>query len=96
MSRSKFKIPFVHRSLRAYRFLENRDPNQKKFQHFWKRNSILNKILDFNDKIKIYNGRAFLSIFLKSELVGYKLGAIAVTRIKPSHKGKVKVKKKKT
>jgi ribosomal protein S19 len=92
MSRSKFKIPFVHRSLRGYRFLENRD--EKKLQHFWKRDSIMNQILDFNDKVKIYNGRAFLSIFLKSELVGYKLGSIAVTRIKASHKGKVKVKKK--
>jgi ribosomal protein S19 len=57
----------------------------------------LNQILDNETKIQVYNGKAFISVWFSNDLQlsGFKLGSLSVTRKKPKHKGKIKVRKKK-
>jgi len=110
MSRSLYKLPYVHRSLwaksiksRKYityseKLAEKTLPytsNLVSNFHFWKRNSLLNKRLAKTAKtIGIYNGLGFVILHLKKRYFGYKLGEYAVSRRSPRHKGKQRQKKK--
>lgn len=108
MSRSKFKIPFVHRS-QITKFLNNkikRTTRQNLYQYmvnkyvsisplyfFWKRYSNVSKKL-LNKKICVYNGIVFHIINLNQKTRGFRLGEFSVSRKKPIHKGKQKQIKK--
>jgi len=104
MSRSLYKIPYVHKSLFT-NCLNNKAKkkgkviNQKKLKniahhlYFWKKNSLVNDNLLFK-KIGVYNGKVFLSLHITKPALGYNLGHFCITRIKPPHRGKQKQKKK--
>jgi len=108
MSRSKYKVKFVHRS-QINRFLYNkikRTSRQNLYKHmvsryvsvspilfFWKRYSNLSKNL-VNKKICIYNGQIFHIVNKNFKYRGFKLGEFAVSRRRPVHKGKQKQIKK--
>jgi ribosomal protein S19 len=104
MSRSLYKLPFVHRSI-FKNCLDNKSKkkgqilNEKKIKniphylYFWKKNSLINNNLLFK-KIGVYNGKVFLSLNVAVPFIGYKLGQFCITRIKPPHRGKQKQKKK--
>lgn len=110
MSRSLYKLPFIHRSLwdksikiRKYikysQILSEKVIPYETFiasnLYFWKRSSILNKRLAKTNKtIGIYNGFGFLILHLKKAFFGYKLGEYSVSRRAPKHKGKQRQKKK--
>jgi len=110
MSRSLYKLPFVHRSIwaksvksRKYityseKLLEKTLPyeiNLVSNFHFWKKSSLLNKRLAKTGKtIGIYNGYGFVILHLKKRYFGYKLGEYVVSRRTPKHKGKQRQKKK--
>jgi len=108
MSRSRYKLKFVHRS-QINKFLYNkikRSSRQDLYKHmvnkyvsispiffFWKRYSNLSKKL-LNKKICIYNGKIFHIVNTNFKCRGFKLGEFAVSRKKPVHKGKQKQIKK--
>jgi len=108
MSRSKYKLKFVHRS-QINKFLNNkikRTNRQGLYKHmvnrfvtisplnfFWKRSSNINKRLS-NKKICIYNGKIFHIVNINAKFKGFRLGEFSVSRKKPVHKGKQKQIKK--
>jgi len=108
MSRSKYKLMFVHRS-QITKYLNNklkRTSRQGLYKHmvnryvsispilfFWKRYSNVSKKL-LNKKICVYNGKIFHIINTNVKFRGFKLGEFAVSRKKPIHKGKQKQIKK--
>jgi|1185.fasta_scaffold748150_2 ribosomal protein S19 len=108
MSRSKYKLTFVHRS-QINKFLTNkikRTNRQNLYKHmvnkfisvsplyfFWKRYSNISKKL-LNKKICVYNGKVFHIVNTNLKFRGFKLGEFAVSRKKPIHKGKQKQIKK--
>jgi len=108
MSRSKYKLMFVHRS-QINKFLNNkikRSTRQGLYKHmvnrfisispiyfFWKRSSNINKKI-LNKKICVYNGTIFHIININPKFRGFKLGEFSVSRKKPIHKGKQKQIKK--
>jgi len=110
MSRSLYKLPFIHRSLwaksiKTRKHIKYSEVLEKKVipyetilasnLYFWKRSSIINKRLAKTNKtIGIYNGLGFIILHLKKKFFGYKLGEYAVSRRAPKHKGKQRQKKK--
>ena len=70
MTRSIWKGPFVDNNLRF---------NTKKEKKVWSRRSV---ILPFmvGLKLEIYNGKKFIPVFLKKEMIGHKLGEFSVTK----------------
>jgi len=110
MSRSLYKLPFIHRSLwdkaiKTRKYIKYSDVLTEKILpyeanlasnlYFWKRSSILNKRLAKTNKtIGIYNGFGFIILHLKKRFFGYKLGEYSVSRRAPKHKGKQRQKKK--
>jgi ribosomal protein S19 len=108
MSRSKFKLPYVHRS-QINKFLFNkikRSTRQHLYQYminkyvsispvyfFWKRYSNINKRI-LNKKICVYNGKIFHIVNTNLKCKGYRLGDFSVSRKRPVHKGKQKQIKK--
>ena len=104
MSRSLYKIPFVHRSV-FKNCLDNKaskesSVSQKKklknishYLYFWKRYSLINENLLYK-KVGVYNGKVFISVNISRNNLGYNFGQFCITRIKPPHRGKQKQKKK--
>lgn len=110
MSRSLYKLPFIHRSLWAKSITSRKHIKYSEVLaekvlpyetvlasnlYFWKRSSILNKRLASTNKtIGIYNGVGFQILHLKKKFFGYKLGEYSVSRRTAKHKGKQRQKKK--
>jgi len=110
MSRSLYKLPFIHRSLweksikirKHIKYSEvlaekilPYEANLVSNLYFWKRSSMLNKRLAKTNKtIGIYNGFGFIILHLKKRFFGYRLGEYSVSRRAPKHKGKQRQKKK--
>ena len=76
MKRSKGKGPFVD-----FRFIEEIQAitKKKKTKTFSRSSTILPKHIDLN--INIYNGRRFIPVKIKENMVGHKLGEFALTRL---------------
>jgi len=104
MSRSLYKVPFVHRSVfkscldnKANK--ENFITDKKKLKnishylYFWKKHFLINENLLYK-KVGVYNGKVFISLNVSANNIGYTLGQFCITRIKPPHRGKQKQKKK--
>lgn len=110
MSRSLYKLPYIHRSLWAKSVKARKNIKYSQvlaekilpFEtilapnlYFWKRSSILNKRLAKTNKtIGIYNGFGFIILHLKKNFFGFRLGEYSVSRRTPKHKGKQRQKKK--
>jgi len=107
MSRSLYKIAYVHRSLfkdcllkkTNFKFNIKDKTKIKKMKnipqslYFWKRSSNINKTL-LNKKIGVYNGKVFITLNVNKNIIGNKLGEFCLTRQKPLHSGKQKQIKK--
>lgn len=110
MSRSLYKLPYVHRSLweKSINARKNRIFTKKmaeliipakteleKNYYFWKRSSTFNdRLVKTGKTIGVYNGFAFVILYLKKNFSNYKVGQFNVTRRSPKHKGKQRQKKK--
>ena len=69
--------------------------NKKNFntpQKVWSRRSLILP-RDIDLLFSIYNGKNFISIKIKGEMVGHKFGEFAITRKKPIHKSSKKKRK---
>ena len=79
MTRSIWKGPFS-------------EVDNKKNQKVWSRRSLILP-RDIDKLFLIYNGKSFVSIRIKGEMVGHKFGEFAITRKKPIHKSSKKKRK---
>ena len=77
MTRSVWKGPFVDNNLRF---------NTKKEKKVWSRRSV---ILPFmvGLKLEIHNGKKFIPVLIKKEMIGHKLGEFSPTRTFKAHSG---------
>ncbi len=73
MSRSTWKIPYVNNFLFS-NFVKN-----KFILNFWKRNSIISNNL-IGKKFRVYNGIWFLSVQIKSNMIGHKFGEFSFSK----------------
>lgn len=84
MTRSIWKGPFVdstvfHKPFTAY-------------TRIWSRRSmVLPQFVD--KKVRIHNGKGFVSLHITEDMIGHKFGEFAMTRKRAIHKKKVKKKK---
>jgi len=85
MSRSIKKGPYYNKKLKA-RIEAMNAKNEKKMLKTWDRAStILPAFVEHT--IQVHNGRKFIPVYIKSEMVGHKLGEFAPTRTFPGHGG---------
>ena len=84
MTRSVWKGPFVDVSVLQQSF--------DKCINIWSRRSVI--IPQFiNQQVYIYNGKTFVSLLVKEDMVGHKFGEFAMNRKRALHNKKVKKKK---
>jgi len=107
MTRSNYKLPFVHKSLFVSTIEKKKDSefklnlnesllfkkNVESCYFFFKRNSRFTSEL-VGKKIAIYNGNNFVIYNVNEDSLEFKLGEFSVTRKKPKHAGKLKQSKK--
>lgn len=92
MSRSIKKGPFVHQKL-VDRIEAMNEKNEKKVLKTWSRScTILPSFVGHT--ISVYNGRKHIPVYIKSEMVGHKLGEFSPTRSFPGHGGVKAIKAK--
>ncbi len=83
MARSSFKGPFVDKSL-LKRVLASQGQPSHKIINTWSRRSTI--IPDFVGlTLGVYNGKTFIPVVIKEEMVGKKLGEFSPTRTFKGH-----------
>ena len=85
MSRSVKKGPYVEPKL-LKRIEELNEKNEKKVLKTWSRSSTIFPQM-VGHTIAVHNGRKHIPVYVKSEMVGHKLGEFAPTRTFKSHGG---------
>jgi len=82
------------RSFKKPTYIASQTQTLQNGQKIWVRSStILPQHL--NVVCQIHNGKSFVSVKITEEMIGHKFGEFALTRKRPTHKKKVKVKAKK-
>ena len=90
MPRSLKKGPFVDDHLEK-KILNAKQTNDRRLIKTWSRRSVI--LPDFvGVNIAVHNGNKFIPVFITEEMVGYKLGEFAPTRIFRGHSGDRKMK----
>ncbi|MDH3004719.1 MAG: 30S ribosomal protein S19 [Candidatus Shikimatogenerans sp. JK-2022] len=85
MSRSLKKGPNINYKLIKKILLNNKSP-KKKIIKTWARSSVITP--DFiGNTFLVHNGKKFISVYITEDMVGYKLGEFAPTRIFKGHSG---------
>ena len=85
MSRSIKKGPYVNQKL-FDRVEAMNAKNEKKPLKTWDRScTIIPSFVEHT--FQVYNGKKFITVYVKSEMVGHKLGEFAPTRTFPGHGG---------
>jgi small subunit ribosomal protein S19 len=86
MSRSIKKGPYINKKLVARIEKMNANPADKKVLKTWDRScTILPSMVGHT--ISVHNGRKHIPVYVKSEMVGHKLGEFSPTRTFKSHGG---------
>ena len=92
MSRSLKKGPYVHQKL-VDRIEAMNEKNEKKVLKTWSRSSMI--LPSFvGHTISVHNGKRHIPVYVKSEMVGHKLGEFSPTRTYTGHGGVKAVKAK--
>jgi len=89
--RSHWKIPYI------YNIFAHITNNNKKNFKIQDRKSVIPHTL-LSKTLNIYNGRKYIPVIIKREMVGHKIGEFGITKIlgyKPKKKRKTQVKRKK-
>jgi len=92
MSRSLKKGPYVNKKLEN-RIVAMNAKNEKKVLKTWDRSCTITP--DFvGHTISVHNGKKHIPVYVKSEMVGHKLGEFAPTRTFHGHGGVKAIKAK--
>ncbi|MDH3004565.1 MAG: 30S ribosomal protein S19 [Candidatus Shikimatogenerans sp. JK-2022] len=89
MSRSLKKGPFINNKLKKKIKLNNENIKKRIKIKTWARNSVITPEFVGNTFL-VHNGRKFISVYVTEDMVGYKLGEFAPTRIFKGHSGNKK------
>jgi len=92
MARSTWKVPFISNLV-----LSKDLSDVYKVFNMWNRNSTIPKIY-IDRKLRVYNGRHFISFVVKPAMVGQKIGEFSITKVLGSAVGlsmELKAKRKK-
>lgn len=81
MTRSTWKGPFIDKYIQS---------NLKKEKKVWSRRSVILPFM-IGLKLEIHNGKKFIPVFIKKEMIGHKLGEFSPTKKSAIYK---KIKKK--
>ena len=86
MPRSLKKEPFVDKHIEK-KVIAAQESQERKLIKTWSRRSMITP--DFVGlNIAVHNGNKFIPIFITEEMVGYKLGEFAPTRVVANHTNK--------
>ena len=89
--RSHWKMPYI------YNIFAHIVNNNKKVFKIHDRKSVIPYTL-LSKTLNIYNGRKYIPVVIKKEMIGHKIGEFSITKIlgyKPKKKRKTQVKRKK-
>ncbi|WGH25390.1 MAG: 30S ribosomal protein S19 [Candidatus Shikimatogenerans bostrichidophilus] len=89
MSRSLKKGPYINYKLIKKIKENNKKINNKKNIKTWARNSVITPEF-IGNTLLVHNGKQFLPVYITEDMVGYKLGEFAPTRIFRGHSGNKK------
>ncbi|WGH25203.1 MAG: 30S ribosomal protein S19 [Candidatus Shikimatogenerans bostrichidophilus] len=89
MSRSLKKGPYINYKLIKKIKENNKNINNKKNIKTWARNSVITPEF-IGNTLLVHNGKQFLPVYITEDMVGYKLGEFAPTRIFRGHSGNKK------
>lgn len=85
MSRSVKKGPFIEKSLYKKVIEMNKASDRKMIKSYSRCSTIIPEMV--GNTISIYNGKAWVPVYVTENLVGHKLGEFAPTRIFRGHAG---------
>ena len=86
MSRSLWKGPFIENNvLRKVKKVEKIKNQTYKLVRIWSRNSVIFRTF-VGLNFEIYNGKKFISLLIKKNMVGLKFGEFVPTRKAVKHK----------
>ncbi|MEI6875944.1 MAG: 30S ribosomal protein S19 [Spirochaetota bacterium] len=93
MSRSVKKGPFIEKSLYKKVLESNKAGDKKMVKTYSRTSTIFPEMVGMT--ISVYNGKAWIPVYVTENLVGHKLGEFAPTRIFRGHAGSDKKAEKK-
>lgn len=85
MSRSVKKGPFIERKLYQRVLAMAQESNKQMLRTYSRTSTIIPEMVGLT--ISIYNGKAWIPVFVTENLVGHKLGEFAPTRVFRGHAG---------
>lgn len=83
MSRSIKKGPFIEKKLYKRILDANKSGNKKMLKTYSRYSTIIPEMVGFT--ISVYNGKAWVPVYVTENLVGHKLGEFAPTRLFRGH-----------
>ena len=93
MSRSIKKGPFIEKSLYSKILGVNKSGTRQMIKTFSRCSTIIPEMVGMT--ISVYNGKAWVPVYITENLVGHKLGEFSPTRIFRGHSGSDKKAEKK-
>ncbi|MCL1818040.1 MAG: 30S ribosomal protein S19 [Spirochaetaceae bacterium] len=93
MSRSIKKGPFIEKSLYSRIIAMNKTGTRQMVKTFSRCSTIIPEMVGMT--ISVYNGKAWVPVYITENLVGHKLGEFSPTRIFRGHSGSDKKAEKK-
>ena len=93
MSRSIKKGPFIEKSLYSKIIAMNKTGTRQMVKTFSRCSTIIPEMVGMT--ISVYNGKAWVPVYITENLVGHKLGEFSPTRIFRGHSGSDKKAEKK-
>ncbi|MDR2588848.1 MAG: 30S ribosomal protein S19 [Spirochaetales bacterium] len=93
MSRSIKKGPFIEKSLYSKIIAMNKSGERRMIKTFSRCSTIIPEMVGMT--ISVYNGKAWVPVYITENLVGHKLGEFSPTRIFRGHSGSDKKAEKK-
>ena len=93
MSRSIKKGPFIEKSLYSKIIAMNKSGTRQMVKTFSRCSTIIPEMVGMT--ISVYNGKAWVPVYITENLVGHKLGEFSPTRIFRGHSGSDKKAEKK-
>jgi small subunit ribosomal protein S19 len=93
VSRSIKKGPFIEKSLYSKIIAMNKSGERRMIKTFSRCSTIIPEMVGMT--ISVYNGKAWVPVYITENLVGHKLGEFSPTRIFRGHSGSDKKAEKK-
>ncbi len=85
MSRSIKKGPFIEKSLYTRVLAMNKSGEKKMIKTYSRTSTIIPEMVGLT--ISVYNGKAWVPVYITENLVGHKLGEFSPTRLFRGHAG---------